>query len=229
MRLGPRTDKRHARMRASSSVASTCGRMTRWIGASHPRTGPGHLAPPPIHSWQAARFRRTHVPMGLDRSTPQAERSSSRQSCSAVWRVVLRDGMGRQPTRLTRECYATPAFVREALVEAGLMQAYRERPPYQQNDYVGWITRAKREATTARRLAQMLDELRGRRQVHENGLSRKEGAVVSRYRGGATMPRSQVLKTGSSNRSTVRSRCSPTCRLHRRGTCCSPAVRPGSC
>jgi len=52
-----------------------------------------------------------------------------------------------------------PGFVREALIEAGLMEAYRQRPPYQRNDYVGWITRAKREETQQRRLAQMLEEL----------------------------------------------------------------------
>jgi len=52
-----------------------------------------------------------------------------------------------------------PAFVRTALVQAKLMDAYRDRPAYQQNDYVGWITRAKREETQKRRLAQMLEEL----------------------------------------------------------------------
>jgi uncharacterized protein YdeI (YjbR/CyaY-like superfamily) len=52
-----------------------------------------------------------------------------------------------------------PDYVREALLEQGLMEAYRNRPPYQQNDYIGWITRAKRPETKERRLAQMLDEL----------------------------------------------------------------------
>jgi hypothetical protein len=52
-----------------------------------------------------------------------------------------------------------PAFVREALDDRGLMGAYRDRPPYQQNDYVGWITRAKREDTRQRRLLRMLEEL----------------------------------------------------------------------
>jgi uncharacterized protein YdeI (YjbR/CyaY-like superfamily) len=52
-----------------------------------------------------------------------------------------------------------PDFVEEALVERGLMEAYRERPPYQQNDYLGWINRAKRAGTQRRRLEQMLDEL----------------------------------------------------------------------
>jgi uncharacterized protein YdeI (YjbR/CyaY-like superfamily) len=39
------------------------------------------------------------------------------------------------------------------------MAAYRRRPPYQQNDYIGWITRAVRPATQQKRLAQMLEEL----------------------------------------------------------------------
>jgi uncharacterized protein YdeI (YjbR/CyaY-like superfamily) len=52
-----------------------------------------------------------------------------------------------------------PDFVSEALEDTDLMDAYESRPPYQQNDYVGWITRAKREATKQKRLAQMLFEL----------------------------------------------------------------------
>jgi len=50
--------------------------------------------------------------------------------------------------------------IRMALENAGLMDEYRERPPYQRNDYLSWITRAKRQDTQDRRLAQMLDELR---------------------------------------------------------------------
>ena len=52
-----------------------------------------------------------------------------------------------------------PADVRDALMDAGLWDAYQARPPYQRNDYVGWITRAKRTDTRLRRLAQMLNEL----------------------------------------------------------------------
>lgn len=52
-----------------------------------------------------------------------------------------------------------PEFVRDALVQSGLMDAYRSRPPYQQNDYIGWINRAKREETKYKRLEQMLNEL----------------------------------------------------------------------
>jgi uncharacterized protein YdeI (YjbR/CyaY-like superfamily) len=52
-----------------------------------------------------------------------------------------------------------PAFVRSALDARGLMPAYRLRPPYQRNDYIGWIARAKLPATRHKRLEQMLDEL----------------------------------------------------------------------
>jgi len=41
------------------------------------------------------------------------------------------------------------------------MDAFEKRPHYQQNDYLGWIARAKRSATREKRLAQMLDELDG--------------------------------------------------------------------
>ncbi len=54
-----------------------------------------------------------------------------------------------------------PTFVRKALNDRGLWQVYKERPPYQQNDYVGWIARAKLAATKIERLNQMLDELEG--------------------------------------------------------------------
>ena len=62
-------------------------------------------------------------------------------------------------SKIQRPRHPMPESVREALLGRGLMNAYRERPAYQQNDYIGWITRAKRPATRERRLAQMLDEL----------------------------------------------------------------------
>ncbi len=64
-------------------------------------------------------------------------------------------------SRLTRAINPMPAFVRHALTERGLMQSYSERPAYQKNDYLGWIARAKLEATRLKRLKQMLDELEG--------------------------------------------------------------------
>ena len=66
-----------------------------------------------------------------------------------------------KPSRLKRPRYPMPDFIREALEAHGLSEAYFSRPPYQQNDYIGWITRAKREQTKAKRLTQMLDELAG--------------------------------------------------------------------
>jgi hypothetical protein len=60
---------------------------------------------------------------------------------------------------LKRPRYPMPDFVKEALIQHDLMGAYRGRPAYQQNDYIGWITRAKRQETIEKRLTQMLDEL----------------------------------------------------------------------
>jgi uncharacterized protein YdeI (YjbR/CyaY-like superfamily) len=61
---------------------------------------------------------------------------------------------------LTRPRQSMPAFVRQALEERGLGDAYRGRPPYQRNDYLWWIKSAKQDATKQRRLSRMLDELK---------------------------------------------------------------------
>lgn len=63
-------------------------------------------------------------------------------------------------SRLQRDRHPMPDVVRDALEKQKLMTAYQARPAYQQNDYLGWIQRAKREATQQKRLQQMLDELR---------------------------------------------------------------------
>ena len=59
-----------------------------------------------------------------------------------------------------RPRYEMPEFFREALNTHNLMDTYLARPPYQQNDYIGWIQRAKLDATKQKRLNQMLDELK---------------------------------------------------------------------
>ena len=59
-----------------------------------------------------------------------------------------------------RPRYEMPDFFRDALLAHGVMDAYNARPAYQQNDYIGWITRAKLETTKQKRLNQMLDELK---------------------------------------------------------------------
>jgi uncharacterized protein YdeI (YjbR/CyaY-like superfamily) len=61
--------------------------------------------------------------------------------------------------RLKRQIYDVPDDIRQALEARGVLAAYAARPAYQQNDYVGWITRAKRTETRQRRLDQMLEEL----------------------------------------------------------------------
>jgi uncharacterized protein YdeI (YjbR/CyaY-like superfamily) len=55
-----------------------------------------------------------------------------------------------------------PADVRAALVEHDLVEAYRARPPYQRNDYLAWIKRAKMPATRTKRLQIMVRELAAR-------------------------------------------------------------------
>lgn len=62
-------------------------------------------------------------------------------------------------SNLSRPIQPMPDNVKQALEARGLMDAYRERPPYQQNDYLSWINRAKRPQTKDKRLNQMLDEL----------------------------------------------------------------------
>jgi uncharacterized protein YdeI (YjbR/CyaY-like superfamily) len=57
--------------------------------------------------------------------------------------------------------YVMPDFMAEALDAHKLKAAYDSRPPYQRNDYIGWITRAKREETRQKRLNQMISELDG--------------------------------------------------------------------
>jgi uncharacterized protein YdeI (YjbR/CyaY-like superfamily) len=67
--------------------------------------------------------------------------------------------MGQTQPTLKRLLNPMPAFVREALEAKALMATYEARPPYQRNDYLGWIARAKLPDTQQKRLAQMLDEL----------------------------------------------------------------------
>ena len=66
----------------------------------------------------------------------------------------------RAAARTLRPRHPMPDFVRDALESAGLTAAYQSRPPYQRNDYLRWIMRAKRDAARQGRLAQMLEELR---------------------------------------------------------------------
>jgi uncharacterized protein YdeI (YjbR/CyaY-like superfamily) len=68
--------------------------------------------------------------------------------------------MVENATGLKRSINTMPDFVKQALEESGLMGDYKSRPSYQQNDYIGWINRAKQQETKEKRLHQMLDELK---------------------------------------------------------------------
>lgn len=64
-------------------------------------------------------------------------------------------------SHLKRDVQPMPDDVADRLNSENLMEAYRQRPPYQQNDYLGWIARAKRPETRQKRTEQMVEELRG--------------------------------------------------------------------
>jgi len=61
---------------------------------------------------------------------------------------------------LKRALNPMPDDVRNALAARNLTATYEARPDYQRNDYLGWISRAKRPDTRQKRLDQMLDELK---------------------------------------------------------------------
>ncbi len=67
--------------------------------------------------------------------------------------------MEQQPSTLKRPLYPIPQDIAAALKTKNLWEQYNSRPPYQRNDYIGWITRAKRPETREKRLNQMLAEL----------------------------------------------------------------------
>lgn len=62
---------------------------------------------------------------------------------------------------LKRPIQPMPPDIEARLQARGLRAAYDARPPYQRNDYLAWIARAKRSDTREKRIAQMLDELAG--------------------------------------------------------------------
>ena len=67
---------------------------------------------------------------------------------------------GKTKEKTLRPRYPMPDDVMAELQKEGLTEAYDARPPYQRNDYVGWITRAMRPETRKKRMDQMLAELR---------------------------------------------------------------------
>lgn len=66
----------------------------------------------------------------------------------------------KDTSSLKRDIHTMPKYIRDLLTETGLMNAYKSRPPYQRNDYLGWIDLAVRAETKQKRLEQMIAELR---------------------------------------------------------------------
>jgi Bacteriocin-protection, YdeI or OmpD-Associated/Domain of unknown function (DU1801) len=71
-----------------------------------------------------------------------------------------RPGMPKRAPQAERERHPMPDYILETLKKTKLFDAYNSRPPFQRNDYLGWIAEAKREETRQKRIDQMLDELR---------------------------------------------------------------------
>ncbi|WP_349947585.1 DUF1801 domain-containing protein [Lacrimispora sp. BS-2] len=67
---------------------------------------------------------------------------------------------GKTKEKTLRPRYPMPDDVMAELHKENLTEAYDARPPYQRNDYISWITRARRPETRRKRIDQMLDELR---------------------------------------------------------------------
>jgi hypothetical protein len=69
-------------------------------------------------------------------------------------------------------------FFREALNSDRLMDAYLARPPYQQNDYIGWVMRAKLENTKTQ---SDVGRTKTRQRLYENEMERiKQGRAFAR-------------------------------------------------
>jgi uncharacterized protein YdeI (YjbR/CyaY-like superfamily) len=60
---------------------------------------------------------------------------------------------------LKRPLAEMPDLLRTELEAEGLMSAFKQRPPYQRNDYLHWIARASHPDTRQKRIDQMIDEL----------------------------------------------------------------------
>ncbi|MBT8457710.1 MAG: YdeI/OmpD-associated family protein [Alphaproteobacteria bacterium] len=60
---------------------------------------------------------------------------------------------------LKRPIQPMPPDIAALLDARKLRAAYDARPPYQRNDWLAWIGRAKREETRTRRIESMLSEL----------------------------------------------------------------------
>ena len=61
-----------------------------------------------------------------------------------------------------------PKSIRSALTGQGLLKLYNASPAYQQNDYLGWISRAKLEETKEKTIKSNVQELKTRGPIYGN-------------------------------------------------------------
>lgn len=80
-----------------------------------------------------------------------------------------------QTTRvLARPHLPLPADVRHALVGHGVLGAFKERPPNQQDACIAWVTRARLDASRAARIVALAEALHhGERVMRAAWRSRK--------------------------------------------------------
>ena len=87
-------------------------------------------------------------------------RNKSEKRKSSIGHKKVDKTIKTTASTLKRPRNSMTAAIRNALNLSGLMSEFRLRPPYQQNDYIGWIARAKQIETRDKRLRQMLHELK---------------------------------------------------------------------
>lgn len=67
---------------------------------------------------------------------------------------------GKKEEKILRPRHSMPDDIKQLLLKEDLLNIYNSRPPYQKNDYLAWILTAKRAETRAKRLNQMIEELK---------------------------------------------------------------------
>lgn len=144
------------------------GRRTRRVGTPlrgegvHPRLVAGeaigcrHLGHVAVRPDAVPVTKRTERAFGRDAGTGANDAGHARGPAR-----LTNDGRARTVAAmaLTRAQNPMPDDIAVRLDGAGLRAAYEARPPYQRNDYLGWIARAKRPETREKRLVQMFEEL----------------------------------------------------------------------
>lgn len=75
-------------------------------------------------------------------------------------RLAVEKAAGKKTEREIRPRFPMPEDIAQRLADSELTDAYNARPPYQRNDYIGWIIQAKRPETREKRISQMMEELK---------------------------------------------------------------------